>query len=80
MRPPTRRNEVFNRRNAVMGYIAWQGWKKVIKMKARSSVPSVDRETRKPNRSAIALLVVGALTVATLKLKRSGDEPDPLDV
>jgi hypothetical protein len=80
MRPPKRRNEVFNRRNAVMGYIAWQGWKKVIKMKARSSMPSVDRETRKPNRSAIALLVVGALTVATLKLKRSGDELDPLDV
>jgi len=79
MRPPRRSNEIFNRRNAVMGYIAWQGWKKVIKMKARSTVPSVDPETKKPNRSAIALLVLGALTVATLKLKRSGDEPEPLD-
>jgi len=63
-----------------MGYIAWQGWKKVIKLKARNSVPSVDPETKKPNRSAIALLVLGALAVATLKLKRSGDESDPLDV
>ena len=79
MRRPRRSNEIFNRRNAVMGYIAWQGWKKVIKMKARSTVPSVDPETKKPNRSAIALLVLGALTVATLKLKRSGDEPEPLD-
>ena len=79
MRPPRRRNEVFNRRNAVMGYIAWQGWKKVLKMKARSTVPSVDRETKKPNRSAIALLVVGALMVATLKRKRSGGEPEALD-
>jgi hypothetical protein len=80
MRPPRRQNEVFNRRNAVMGYIAWQGWKKVLKMKARSTVPSVDPETKKPNKSAIALAVLGALTVATLKLKRSGNgEPDTLD-
>jgi hypothetical protein len=79
MRPPKHRNEVFNRRNAVMGYIAWQGWKKVLKMKARSTVPSVDPETKKPNRSAIALLVAGALTVATLKRKRSGGESEPLD-
>lgn len=79
MRPPRRRHEVFNRRNAVMGYIAWQGWKKVLKMKARSTMPSVDRETKKPNRSAIALLLAGALTVATLKRKRSGGEPETLD-
>lgn len=74
-----RSKDVFNRRNAIMGYIAWQGWKKVLVMKARSTVPSVDRETKKPNRSAIALLVVGALTVATLKRKRSGSEPEALD-
>jgi len=79
MRRPKGRNEVFNRRNAVMGYIAWQGWKKVIKMKARGTVPSVDPKTKKPNRSAIALIVIGALTAATLKHKRSGDEPEPLD-
>ncbi len=80
MRPPKRRNEVFNRRNAVMGYIAWQGWKKVLKMKARSTVPSVDPETKKPNKSAIALAALGAATVATVKLKRSrADEPDKLD-
>lgn len=80
MRPPRGRNEVFNRRNAVMGYVAWQGWKKVIKMKARSTVPSVDPETKKPNKSALALAVLGALTLATVKLKRSGaGEPDTLD-
>jgi hypothetical protein len=80
MRRPRGRNEVFNRRNAVMGYIAWQGWKKVIRMKARSTVPSVDPETKKPNKSAVALALLGAVTVATVKLKRSGgDEPDTLD-
>ncbi len=80
MRAPRHRKEVFNRRNAVMGYIAWQGWKEVVKMKARSTVPSVDPETKKPNKSALALAVLGALTLATVKLKRSGaDEPDTLD-
>ena len=79
MRPPRRKNEVFNRRNAVMGYIAWQGWKKVIKMKARSTVPSVDRETRKPNRSAIALIVVGAVALATVKVKRTRGDLEALD-
>jgi hypothetical protein len=63
-----------------MGYIAWQGWKKVLKMKARSTVPSVDPETKKPNKSAVALALLGAATVATLKLKRSGaGEPDTPD-
>lgn len=79
MRPPKRRNEVFNRRNAVMGYIAWQGWKKVLKMKARSTVPSVDRETKKPNRSAIALIVVGAVALAAVKVNRTRGDLEALD-
>jgi hypothetical protein len=79
MRTPKRRKEVFNRRNAVMGYVAWQGWKKVIKMKAQSAVPAVDRESKKPNKSAIAVFLVGALTLATLRRKRPGDDADSLD-
>ncbi len=79
MRPPRSRNEVFNRRNAVMGYIAWQGWKKVLAMKARSTVPSVDRETKKPNRSAIALLVVGAAALVAVKVNRARDDLEALD-
>jgi len=77
--PPTRTKDVFNRRNAVMGYIAWQGWKKVIKMKARSSVPSIDAKTKKPNRSAIALAVVGATTIVVMKLKRTQGDLEALD-
>jgi len=79
MRSPRHRHEVFNRRNAVMGYIAWQGWKKVLKMKARSSVPSVDRASKKPNRSAIVLMVVGAATVVAVKVKRTQGELEALD-
>jgi hypothetical protein len=79
MRPPRHRNEVFNRRNAVMGYIAWQGWKEVFKIKARSTVPSVDRETKKPNRSAIALVILGAVALAAVKVNRARDDLEALD-
>jgi hypothetical protein len=79
MRPPRHRNEVFNRRNAVMGYIAWQGWKEVLKIKARSTVPSVDRETKKPNRSAIALVILGAVALAAVKVNRARDDLEALD-
>jgi hypothetical protein len=79
MRPPRHKHEVFNRRNAVMGYIAWQGWKKLLKMKARSTVPSVDRESKKPNRSAIVLMVVGAATLVAVKVKRTQGDLEALD-
>ena len=56
---------VFNRRNAVVGWAALAVGKRVLKRKAKNAVPSIDPESKKPNRSAIALLVasgVGALT------------------
>ena len=60
---------VFNRRNALLGYATWMGLKVLARQKARQAMPSVDRETKRPNRSAIALglasaaAVVGALVV-----------------
>jgi hypothetical protein len=49
---------IVNRRNAFFGWVAWQVVKRVLARKARSAVPSVDRETRRPNVSAI-LAVLG---------------------
>jgi hypothetical protein len=48
-------------------------------MKAHSAVPAVDRESKKPNKSAIAVFLVGALTLATLRRKRPGDDAGSLD-
>ncbi|HEX6763705.1 MAG TPA: hypothetical protein VF094_12985 [Gaiellaceae bacterium] len=70
---------VINRRNAVMGWLAWSGIKLLAREKARGAVPAVDRETKKPNRSAIALAVVGATTFVVLKLKRTRGELEALD-
>jgi hypothetical protein len=67
---------IVNRRNAVMGWAAWQVGKRVLKRKAADAVPKVDAETKRPNKSAIALLVASAVGVATFWRKRAGDGDD----
>lgn len=61
-----------------MGWLAWGVGKRVLKRKARDAVPSVDPETKKPNKSAIALAVAGVFGAATFWRKRSdgGDSTD----
>ncbi len=65
---------VINRRNAVMGWAAWAVGKRVLKKKARGAVPSIDTETKRPNKSAIALLIASAVGVATFWRSRAGDD------
>jgi hypothetical protein len=67
---------IFNRRNAAVGWVAWAVGKRVLKQKAKDAVPAIDTESKKPNKSAIALLVAGAVGVLTFWKKRSGDD-DP---
>jgi hypothetical protein len=64
----------MNRRNAALGWAAWKVGKRVMKRKAKDAVPKVDTETRKPNKSAIALLIASAVGVATFWRKRAGDD------
>jgi hypothetical protein len=60
-----------------MGWLAWGVGKRVLKRKAKDAVPSVDPETKKPNKSAIALAVAGLAGAATFWRKRSdGDSAD----
>jgi hypothetical protein len=64
---------VFNRRNAVAGYLALAVGKRVLKRKAKDAVPTIDPESKRPNKSAIALLVASAVGFATFWKKRSED-------
>jgi hypothetical protein len=61
-----------------MGWAAWQVGKRVLKRKAKDAVPKVDTETKKPNKSAIALLIASAVGVATFWRKRAGDDDSPV--
>jgi hypothetical protein len=65
---------VFNRRNAAVGWVAWAVGKRVLKRKAKGAVPAIDVESKKPNKSAVALLIAGAVGLATFWRSRSGDE------
>jgi len=65
---------VFNRRNAAVGWVTWAVGKRVLKRKAKSAAPSIDLESKKPNKSAVALLVAGAVGVLTFWRKRAGDD------
>ena len=65
---------IFNRRNAAVGWLAWAVGKRVLKRKAKEAVPRVDSETKRPNKSAIALLIASAVGVATFWRTRSGDD------
>jgi hypothetical protein len=68
---------IINRRNAVLGWLAWTGGKIILKKKAKDAVPAFDTETKKPNKSAIALLVAGAVGALTFWRKRAADDDAP---
>jgi hypothetical protein len=51
--------------------------KRVLKKKAKDAVPSIDAQSKKPNKSAIALLVAGTVGALTFWRKRSGDDSPP---
>ncbi len=68
---------IFNRRNAAVGWLAVTVGKRVLKKKAKGAVPAIDTESKKPNKSAVALAVAGVLGVLTFWRKRSGDDTTP---
>jgi hypothetical protein len=65
---------IFNRRNAAVGWLALFVGKRVLKRKAKQAVPAIDSESKRPNKSAIALLLASAVGVLTFWRRRSGDE------
>jgi hypothetical protein len=69
---------IVNRRNAFFGWLAWQVAKRVLRRKARSAVPTVDPETRRPNKPAIAaLLALAAGAFVFWRSWRGEDETEP---
>jgi hypothetical protein len=63
---------VFNRRNAAVGWVTWAVGKRVLKRKAKNAVPSIDPESGRPNKSAVALLVASGVGALTFWKKRGG--------
>ncbi len=67
---------IFNRRNAMFGWLAWAAAKRMGKRKAKQAVPTIDRESKLPNKPA---LVAGLAAVggALLFWRKRGDDSEP---
>jgi hypothetical protein len=65
---------IFNRRNAAVGWVTWAVGKRVLKRKAKDAVPAIDPESKKPNKSALALLLASVAGVFTFVKKRKDDD------
>ena len=71
---------IVNRRNAVLGWLAWNVAKRVLARKARAAVPAIDPERRRPNRAAtISLLAALGLGAWAARHYMSGEAEDGLD-
>jgi hypothetical protein len=68
---------IVNRRNAVMGWAVWQVGKRVAQQKAKAAVPKVDREKKRPNKTAIAAGVAAVAGLVIFWRKKGGDEQPP---
>ena len=68
---------IVNRRNAVLGWTVWQVGKRVAKKKAKGAVPTVDAETKRPNKPAIVatLAAVGGAVMFWRKKSTNGSPP-----
>jgi len=64
---------ILNRRNAVVGWLAWLTAKRVLKRKAKAAVPGTVEGSKRPNKSAIAT-IVAALGVLWFWRRKSSDD------
>jgi hypothetical protein len=65
---------IVNRRNAVLGWTAWNIAKRVLKSKAKAVVPGTVDDTKRPNKGAIVSLLA-VLGGALWFWRKGADEP-----
>jgi hypothetical protein len=66
---------IVNRRNAVLGWTVWQAGKFAAKNKAKAAIPTVDRDTKKPNKPAILAGVAAVAAGLMFWRRKSSDAP-----
>jgi DNA-directed RNA polymerase specialized sigma24 family protein len=61
---------IITRRNAVLGWAVWRVGKRVARRKAKEAVPSIDTDSMRPNKPAVAAAAVAALVGGLVFLRR----------
>jgi len=59
----------------MMGWAVWQVGKRVAQQKAKSAVPKVDAEKRRPNKAAVAAGIAAVAGVLLFWRKKAGEQP-----
>ena len=65
---------IFNRRNAVLGWMVWSAFKQIGKQKARKAVPGTG-DYAGLNKSAIATIAAAATGAALVAWRKKSGEP-----
>jgi hypothetical protein len=68
---------IFNKRNAVFGWLSWLVAKRVLKRKAKDTVPGTVEGTKRPNKGAIASALAALGGVLWFWRRKSSDELPP---
>jgi hypothetical protein len=68
---------IMNRRNATLGWVAWQVGKRVVKKKAKAAVPGTVEDSRRPNTSAIVSMLAAAGAALWFWRKSSDGDDGP---
>ena len=68
---------IFNKRNAVTGWLTWLVAKRVLKKKAKEAVPGTVEGTRRPNKGAIATMLAALGGALWFWRKKSSDDELP---
>ncbi len=64
---------IVNRRNAVLGWAAWQMGKKIAKKRAKGAVPGLAEGTKTPRTAAIVSIVAALAGMLWLWRRRGGN-------
>ena len=66
---------IFNKRNAVTGWLTWIVAKRVLKKKAKDALPGTVEGSKRPNKGLIAMLAAIAGLLVFWRHKSSDDDP-----
>jgi hypothetical protein len=68
---------IFNRRNAMLGWLSWLVAKRVLRKKARETVPGTVEGSKRPNKGAIAAALAAAAGLLLFWRRTKSDDELP---
>lgn len=68
---------IFNKRNAVTGWLTWLVAKRVLKKKAKDALPGTVEGSKRPNKGAIATVLAAVGGALWFWRRKGSDEPPP---